>query len=71
MAAPRANKANAEELAADLRRQGYAAFLSQLDTDYGTLYRIRIGPQKDRAAAEALAARLKDVDIKGQVVPHP
>ena len=65
------NKANAEKLAADLRKQGYAAFLSQLDTDGGTLHRVRIGPQKDRDAAEAMAARLLKVDIKGQVVPHP
>jgi DedD protein len=65
------NKANAEKLAADLRKQGYAAFLSQLDTSSGTLHRVRIGPQKDRDAAEAMAARLLKVDIKGQVVPHP
>jgi DedD protein len=65
------NKANAEKLAADLRKQGYAAFLSQLDTGSGTLHRVRIGPQKDRDAAEAMAARLLKVDIKGQVVPHP
>ena len=65
------NKENAEKLAADLRKQGYAAFLSQLATDKGTLHRVRIGPQKDREAAEAMAARLLKVDIKGQVVPHP
>ena len=65
------NKANAEKLAADLRKQGYAAFLSQLDSSSGTLHRVRIGPQKDRDAAEAMAARLLKVDIKGQVVPHP
>ncbi len=65
------NKDNAEKLAADLRKQGYAAFLSQLATDQGTLHRVRIGPQKDRQAAEAMAARLLKVDIKGQVVPHP
>jgi DedD protein len=65
------NKYNAEKLAADLRKQGYAAFLSQLVTDKGTLHRVRIGPQKDREAAEATAARLLKVNIKGQVVPHP
>ena len=65
------NKESAEKLAADLRKQGYAAFLSQFETDTGTLHRVRIGPQKDRAAAEAMAARLLKVDIKGQVVPHP
>ena len=65
------NKENAEKLAADLRRQGYAAFLSQLQTSSGSLHRVRIGPQKDRESAEAMAARLLKVDHKGQVVPHP
>ena len=65
------SKENAEKLAADLRKQGYAAFLSQLQTASGVLHRVRIGPQKDRASAEEMAARLLKVDIKGQVVPHP
>lgn len=65
------NKENAEKLAADLRKQGYAAFLSQLTTDKGLLHRVRIGPQKDRASAEAMAGRLAKVGHKGQVVPHP
>jgi len=65
------NKENAEKLAADLRKQGYAAFLSQLESDKGRLHRVRIGPQKDRESAEAMAARLLKVGHKGQVVPHP
>jgi len=65
------NKENAEKLAADLRKQGYAAFLSQLTTDAGTLHRVRIGPQKDREAAEAMASRLAKANHKGQVLPHP
>ena len=65
------NKENAEKLAADLRKQGYAAFLSQLQTADGPLHRVRIGPQKDRESAEAMARRLVKVDHRGQVVPHP
>jgi DedD protein len=65
------NQQNAERLAADLRKQGYAAFLSQLSTDSGQLHRVRIGPQKDRESAEAMAARLAKAGHKGQVVPHP
>lgn len=65
------NKQNAEKLAADLRKQGYAAFLSQLQTSSGQLHRVRIGPQKDRESAEAMAARLLKVGHKGQVLPHP
>jgi DedD protein len=65
------NQQNAERLAADLRKQGFAAFLSQLSTDSGQLHRVRIGPQKDRESAEAMAARLAKAGHKGQVVPHP
>ena len=65
------NKDNAERLAADLRKQGYAAFLSQLDTASGTLHRVRIGPLKDRDSAEQMAARLQKAGHSGQAVPHP
>jgi DedD protein len=66
-----ANQQNAEILAADLRKQGFAAFLSQLSTASGQLHRVRIGPQKDREAAEAMAARLQKAGHKGKVLPHP
>jgi DedD protein len=62
---------NAERLAADLRKQGFAAFLSQLSTASGQLHRVRIGPQKDRESAEAMAARLKKAGYDGKVLPHP
>ncbi len=65
------SKENAEKLAAELRRQGFAAFLSQLDTSAAQLHRVRIGPQKDRQAAEEMAARLAKAGHEGQVVPHP
>jgi len=65
------NQANAEKLAADLRREGFAAFLSQLNTDAAQLHRVRVGPQKDREAAEAMAARLKNAGHEVKVLPHP
>lgn len=65
------NKDNAEALAASLRKQGYAAFLSKLNSGTKELHRVRIGPQKDRPSAEAMAARLAKVGHTGQVLPHP
>ena len=65
------NPQNAEKLAADLRAQGFAAFLSQLSTSSGELHRVRVGPQKDREAAEAMAARLQQVGHTGRILPHP
>ena len=65
------DQANADKLAADLRKQKFSAFLSKLSTSTGDLHRVRIGPQKDRASAEAVAAQLLKAGHKGQVVPHP
>jgi len=65
------NQENAERLAAELRKQGHAAFLSQVMTSDGQRHRVRIGPQKDRAAAEAVAASLKKAGHDGKVLPHP
>jgi len=65
------NQANADRLAADLRKQGFAAFLSQLQTESGSLHRVRIGPQKDHEGAEAIAAKLNSAGHKGQVVTYP
>jgi DedD protein len=62
---------NAERLAADLRNQGYAAFLSQVESGDRQLHRVRVGPQKDRESAEAVAAQLAKSGHSGQVVPHP
>ena len=65
------NKENADKLAADLKKSGFAAFRSQLSTGSGELYRVRVGPQKDRESAEAVAVQLSKAGQKGQVVPHP
>ena len=65
------NQENAERLAANLRNQGYAAFLSQLQRGGTDLHRVRVGPQKDRESAEAIAAQLGKGGHSGQVVPHP
>ncbi len=65
------NKDNAERLASDLRKQGYAAFISEVSTNSGQMHRVRIGPQKDRPSAEQMAGRLEKVGHKGKVVPHP
>ncbi len=65
------NKDNAERMASTLRKQGYAAFISEVSTANGKMHRVRVGPQKDRPSAEQMAARLAKVDHEGKVVPHP
>jgi DedD protein len=65
------NQENAERLAAELRKQGHAAFLSQVMTSGTQLHRVRIGPQKDRPTAEAVAAELRKAGHDVKVLPHP
>jgi DedD protein len=65
------NQENAERLAADLRKQGHAAFLSQVSTANGQLHRVRVGPQADRASADAVAETLKRAGHDVKVLPHP
>ena len=65
------NYASANHLAATLRKQGFAAFLGKLQTELGSLHRVRIGPQKNRDSAEAIAAKLNSAGHNAQVVTYP
>jgi DedD protein len=65
------NQENAERLAAELRKQGHAAFLSQVSTSNGQLHRVRVGPQADRASADAVAETLRRAGHDVKVLPHP
>ena len=65
------NQENADRLAAELRKDGHAAFLSQVSTSAGQRHRVRIGPQKDRESADAVAAQLKSEGHDVKVLPHP
>jgi DedD protein len=62
-------EANAQRLMQELREQGHSAFVMPLKSGSGTLYRVRVGPMKDRASAEA---KLRDLKSPGaKVVSHP
>ena len=51
----------ATKLQNELRGQGYPAFVEQALVNGKTYYRVRVGPEVDRARAEAVAGRLQDV----------
>ncbi len=59
---------NAKRLRSKLNAAGYATFQVQLVANGKTMHRVRVGPVKDRAAAEALAARLGKAGYPGRVV---
>ncbi|MCC6171818.1 MAG: SPOR domain-containing protein, partial [Gammaproteobacteria bacterium] len=66
-----ASRASADRLAAELRGRRFETFVSPVRSSGRQLYRVRVGPVEDRAAAQALAVRLKSAGQSGSVVPLP
>jgi DedD protein len=65
------NREKAEQLVADLRKRRYAAFLLEYRASGQVLYRVRVGPEQDRARAEEIAARLAKDGFQPVVARHP
>jgi cell division septation protein DedD len=65
-----ASRTTADALAATLRRQGFAASVSAVQSGGRTLHRVRVGPAGSRDAADALRLRLRTVGHTGSVVPE-
>lgn len=67
------SEADANALRDRARAAGFVAFHQRVDTDRGAVWRVRVGPEADRASAERLresvAAKLGFKDAI--VVPHP
>lgn len=61
---------NADKLAAQLKSQGFAAFVGKFKDGSRTLYRVRVGPVKTRDEADILAGQLRDGGQKVKVVPN-
>lgn len=63
---------NALALRERLRTLGYTAFVEEIKTANGVQYRVRVGPELERANAENLRNRLEEqVKIKGLVMKYP
>ena len=64
--------ADAAALRDRARAAGFSAFVETVDTDKGTLTRVRLGPVATRADAERLQAQAQaKLGIAGAVRPHP
>jgi len=61
----------AERLAQQVRSKGHNAFVMPVKSGGSTLYRVRVGPLRDRSAADALQRQLKGENPGAAVVPHP
>jgi DedD protein len=66
-----ANRAKADALVAELRGRRYAAFVLEYRASGKVLYRVRVGPEQDRARAEEIAARLAKDGYQPVVARHP
>jgi len=63
---------NAQTLRDQLRASGFAAFEEKVQSDGQQVFRVKVGPELDRARAEALRGRLQNQeDLRGIVVSHP
>lgn len=65
------SKDNAERLSESLKSRGYRAFVTRVNEQGKTFYRVRVGPEQERARADALAERLKKDGQKTAVLRHP
>jgi DedD protein len=64
-----ASRTNAEHLARQVRAQGFVVSVSQ-GSSGRRLYRVRVGPARNRAAASALAQKLSASGHSGAIVPR-
>jgi DedD protein len=54
------------------RAAGFVAFVERVNAEAGVLWRVRVGPELDRASAERRRGELKSkLNIDGLVVSHP
>lgn len=62
------NRASAESLERKLRERKFTVVVEPIERQGKTLYRVRVGPEPDRAAASTLMKRLAEAGHKGSVV---
>jgi DedD protein len=62
------SKDNAERLVRDMNSKGFSAFIAPTTRDARELYQVRVGPTRDRASAEALAAQLRRMGQAGTII---
>jgi DedD protein len=65
-------ESDANTLVGRLRGAGFTAFAERVNADTGQLWRVRVGPELDRAAAERRRGELKSkMSLDGMIVSHP
>ena len=65
------SRASADRLAGQYRADGYDVFVMPVEARKSTLYRVRIGPMRDRAGADEVLRRVRTKVAGAAVVAHP
>lgn len=65
------NRDKAEQLVAELKKRRFAAFILEYRASGQVLYRVRVGPEQDRARAQEIASRLAKDGFQPVVARHP
>lgn len=60
-------KPNAASLQENLKQQGFAATIKEVASDKGTVFKVRIGPIVDKAKAQAVKAKLAQINVNSFV----
>jgi len=63
-------KANALNLADNLKQQGFAATVKEVSNDKGIVFKVRIGPMQDKLKAQAVKNKLTQLNINTFVAPE-
>lgn len=67
-----ASEENANTLNRKLRQAGFSSFVEPLQQGGAKVFRVRVGPELRRTAAQSVRDRLKSgMDLDGIVVPYP
>jgi cell division septation protein DedD len=66
-----ASRENADRLVHELKARRFSAFVSESTSNGRKLFRVRVGPEPDHAAAQTLATRLRSAGHTGSIVPNP
>ena len=65
-------ESDANTLVGRLRGAGFTAFAERINSDAGQLWRVRVGPELDRATADRRRGELKaKMALDGMIVSHP
>ena len=63
-----ASHSNADKLVRQLKAQGFSVYVLASGSGSAARYRVRVGPEQDRAAAMQAAAKLKGIGHMGSLI---